>query len=194
MKNKLKFIILSLLSLTALSSCQEVGEEISNSINSKLIPNLGSFLTQLAALIVMIVLVIIFGYKPIKKMLQKRQDYIETNIEDASRKNKEADLILKQSQESVIASKKEAQEIISSAKRNANKERETIISNTQKEVTEMKVLAEKEIMESKEEAKEAIRQEMVNVALDASKELLKRNVDDKDNAKLVEDFIKGIDS
>ena len=34
-----------------------------------------------------------------------------------------------------------------------------------------------------------IRNEMVNVALTASKEILKREVDEKDNTRLAEDFI-----
>ena len=46
---------------------------------------------------------------------------------------------------------------------------------------------------SKEEAKEEIRQEMVSVALAASEEVLKREVNEKDNARIVENFIKDMD-
>lgn len=191
---KKKFCFIALLSSLALTSCGNVGEEISEGISSKLVPNLGSFLTQLAALIIMIVLIIMFGYKPIKKMITKRQDFIENNIEEAKNKNKEAELALIQSKESVLASKHEAELIIQEAKDKANKERESIILDTQKEVKEMKEMAQREIKESELEAKESIRKEMISVALDASKELLKRNINDKDNEKLVEDFINEIDS
>ncbi len=194
MKNRLKLIILSLLSLVTLSSCQDVGEYISESITKKLVPNLGSFLTQLAALIVLIIGVIVLGYKPIKKMLNKRQDYIESNIKEAGEKNKEAEINLKQSREHVLSCQKQAEEIIFEAKKQANLERATILEDTQKDVEEMKETAKKQIKESEEEAKENIRKEMINVALNASSELLKRNVNDKDNERLVDDFIKGIDS
>ena len=57
----------------------------------------------------------------------------------------------------------------------------------------MKSLAEEDIARSKEEAKEEIRQEMVSVALAASEEVLKREVNEKDNARIVENFIKDMD-
>ena len=194
MKNRGKLIILSLLSVVTLSSCQNVGEYISESITEKLVPNLGSFLTQLAALIVLIIGVIILGYKPIKKMLTKRQDYIESNIKEAGEKNKEAEINLSQSREHVLSSQKQAEEIISEAKKQANLERATILEDTQRDVDEMKEVAKRQIQESEEEARENIRKEMINVALNASSELLKRNVTDKDNERLVDDFIRGIDS
>ena len=54
--------------------------------------------------------------------------------------------------------------------------------------------AQNDIVRSQEEALESIRKEMVSVALDASSELLKRNVNSDDNEKLVDDFIRGIDA
>ena len=42
------------------------------------------------------------------------------------------------------------------------------------------------------EAQEQIKKEIVSVALDASKELLGREVSSKDNVRLVEDFIEEV--
>ena len=55
----------------------------SDDFTSKLIPNWPSFVTQLAALVVLIIVVIVFAYKPVKKILKKRQDHIEENIKEA---------------------------------------------------------------------------------------------------------------
>ena len=49
----------------------------------KLIPNFWSFLIQLLSLIVLIIVVIFVAYKPVKKILQKRQDYIVNNIRES---------------------------------------------------------------------------------------------------------------
>ena len=68
-----------------------------------------------------------------------------------------------------------------------------MVEATQLEINKMKVMAEEDIARSKEEAKEEIRQEMVSVALEASKEVLKREVNEKDNSRLVMDFIKDMD-
>ena len=57
------------------------------------------------------------------------------------------------------------------------------------EVKEMKLAAEQDIEQAKQDALDDIRNEMVNVALTASKEILKREVDSDDNKRLAEDFI-----
>ena len=190
--SKILFLIISTLSLT---SCKEqIQEQIDkNVILGKLIPNIGSFLTQLAALIVLIVVVIIFGYKPIKKMVNKRQDYVANEIKEAKEKNLQAEENLTQSKETVLANRRLASEIIDNAKIEAENQKQEILKSAEDEVLEMKKRAERDIKQSEEDAKEAIRQKMVEIALDASSEILKRNVNDEDNEKLVDEFIKEID-
>ena len=51
----------------------------------KLIPNFWSFLIQLLALVVLIIATIFLAYKPVKKMLAKRQNCIEENILEAEK-------------------------------------------------------------------------------------------------------------
>ena len=190
MKKFFKILLLTM-SVFSLSGCSELinAEEIKN----KLIPNLGSFLTQLSALIVLIIVVIVFGYKPIKKMVNKRQEYIANEIKEAKEKNQEASNNLAQSNETVLANRRMASEIIDNAKIEAENQKQEILRSAEIEVADMKKRAEREIKQSEEDAKEAIRQKMVEIALDASSELLKRNVNDKDNEKLVDEFIKEID-
>ena len=180
------------MNLTALISA--VGENLAEEIINKLVPNLGSFLTQFLALVVLILGVIVLGYRPIKKMLDKRSDYIEQNITNAETKSKEAEVNFKQSEEAIIASRKQANELLIQAKSSAMEEKERILEEARQESLQIKKNAEADIERSKEEAKESIRQEMVQVALEASKELLKREVNSKDNERLVEDFIKVIDA
>lgn len=57
-----------------------------------------------------------------------------------------------------------------------------------------KELLAKEIEQEKIKAKEEIRKEIVNVALDASKAILEREVTKSDNDKIVDDFIKEVES
>ena len=64
-----------------------------------------------------------------------------------------------------------------------------IILEAKAEVSEMKKQAEIDIERAKEDAKQDIRNEMVNVAISASEEILKREVDNADNKRLAEEFI-----
>lgn len=158
-------------------------------IGGKLIPNLFSFVIQLCSLVVLILVVFFVAYKPVKKMLKKRTDYIENNITDSQKNKALAKQNLEQSQEMILLSKKEASLIIIKANKEALKERQLLDEETKQNIIKLKKEAEADIQKSKEESLEEIRREMVNVALAASKEILKREVNEKDNAKLTEDFI-----
>lgn len=164
-----------------------------NDFINKLIPNWTSFVTQIIALVFVIIIVILIGYKPVKKMLKKRQDFVENNIQQAEVNRLQAERDAKQASEMIIASKKQASEIIQNAEEDANKRREEILLQTDKDVTKMKLDAEKDIEKSREEAKQQIHDEIVSVALSATSEVLKREINEKDNARIVDDFIKDMD-
>ena len=152
-----------------------------------------SFVVQLAALVILIVVVLVVAYKPMKKMLAKRADYIENNIRESEIAKAEAERNAQESQEMIIASRKEAADIVANAKSLAIDTQKATLEETQLEVNRMKSQAQEDIERSKIEAKEEIRHEMVSVALAASEEILKREVNEKDNARIVENFIEEID-
>ncbi len=180
--------LILLLPLTfALSGCNI--ELSSSDFTSKLIPNWVSFVTQLAALLVLILIVVVFAYKPIKKILKKRQDYIESNIKEAEESKAKWQENELKSETTVLESSRTASDIVNAAKIDAEKEKNLILEQTAKEVERMKKEAEDDIARSKKEAEEEIKEEMVSIALSAAEELLKREVDSSDNSRLVEDFI-----
>ncbi len=159
----------------------------------KLIPNFWSFLVEFLALVVLIVVVFFIAYKPVKRMLKKRQDHIEENIRSAEESNQIAQMNKSESEQLIIDSKKQANEIIESAKEKAIVEQHLIEEQSKEDIAKMKERAEEEIRLKEEESLKAIHDEMVDVAIDASSELLKRNLNTDDNKRLVQDFIKEMD-
>ena len=188
---KRKFIFL-LPSLLLLTGCDVSGELNSDTFLGKLIPNWISFVAQLGALLILILVVIIFGYKPIKKIINKRKDYIESQIKDAEQAKATWQENELKSKETVLASNRTAADIVAEAKTNAEIERTKILDETALEVERMKKDAENDIARMEVEAQEQIKKEIVNVALDASKELLGREVTSEDNNRLLEEFIEDI--
>ena len=170
----------------------DLAEGLDN-IKEKLIPNWTSFLVQLLAFLVLVAGIIYFAYKPVKKIIKTREDYIEDNIKQSElAKSRANDNIIK-SEETLTESHKQANEIIAQAKLDAEAEKNRILEETSLLVAKMKTDAENDIRQSREDAKEEIRKEMVNLALDASSEILSRNVSTKDNEKLADDFIRSIE-
>ena len=50
---------------------------------SKVFPNIWAFLVQLLAFIIMSIIVIKFAYKPVKKFLAQRREYVEEHLSKA---------------------------------------------------------------------------------------------------------------
>ena len=171
-----------------LSNMSDIGETI-GTIGQKLIPNLLSFVVQFLSFLVLLIVVFVFAYKPVKKILKKRADYVENEIKQAKENNDQAQASVEEAKQLVATSKEKASEIIKNAEAQGQERFDAIVLEAKQEVVEMKKAAEIDIERAKEDAIQDIRSEMVNVALSASKEILKREVDSKDNTKLAEDFI-----
>ena len=171
-----------------LSNMSNIGEVI-GTIGQKLIPNLLSFVVQFLSFLVLLIVVFVFAYKPVKKILKKRADYVENEIKEARESNLEAQKNVDEAKEIIAQSKVQASEIIKNAEKQGQEKYDTLIIDAKAEVEEMKVGAQEDIERAKEEAIQDIRNEMVNVALSASEEILKREVDSDDNKRLAEDFI-----
>ncbi len=168
---------------------QEWGEAIGETIRNNLVPSWTSFVMQVAAFIILLIIVVFVAYKPVKKMLKARQDYIEQEISDARNSKSAAELNYAQSQEAILASKKEASQIIEDARVEANRQQEMILADTRVEVAKMKADAEVDIARSHQEALDDIHKEMVDIALLTTSEILKREVNEEDDSRLAKDFI-----
>ena len=172
----------------ALSNMSSIGDVI-GTISQKLIPNLLSFVVQFLSFLVLLIVVFVFAYKPVKKILAKRADYVENEIKEARESNLVAQKNVDEAKEMVAQSKVQASEIIKNAEKQGQEKYDAIILQAKSDVEEMKQGAQEDIERAKEEAIKDIHDEMVKVALSASEEILKREVDSKDNKRLAEDFI-----
>ncbi len=194
-RNK-KLFLLSLVSLFVLTSCDadKFGDDLSKSIESKLIPNLWAFLVQLFALIIMILIVVKFAYKPVSKFLKARREALKNEVDDTFRKNEEARLNLANSEAQLADTRRQADEIINNATLEANKTKNEIIEKANEEAFETRNKALEDIERAKAKATREVHDEIVDVALNATGKLLEREVNTKDNTKIVEDFIKDLEN
>ena len=171
-----------------LSNMENIGETI-KTISEKLVPNLLSFVIQFLSFAILLVVVFVFAYKPVKRILKKRADFVENEIKEARENNLTAQRSVDEAKEIIASSKVQASAIIQKAEQQGQEQYDALIAQAKDEVIMMKKDAEKDIERAKEEALQDIRNEMVKVALGASEEILKREVDNDDNKRLAEDFI-----
>lgn len=189
MKRALKFVPIALLA-PFLAGCNTVSKD---DFISKLFPNVWDALATFLAFIILLLVAFYFGYKPVKKLIKKRGDYVENKIKDADEKEKQATEKLEQAETRIKESNVEAMEIVEKAKEDALLEKQRIALEAKKAREEEVKKAKEEIAQEIEASKDEVHKEIVQVALDASSKILSREVNAKDNEKLVDDFLKDLD-
>jgi len=160
---------------------------------NKLFPNFWSFLINFLALIVLFVAVYFLAYKPLKKYIAARKDYIEHNLRDSERAKKINEQKAAESDQLILDAKKQANDIIAKAKTDASVSAEAILASAEKDATARQKAADAAIKQEEEKSRRAVHEEIVNLALDASKKVLGHEVTSEDNKKLIRDFTKRVD-
>ncbi len=161
-------------------------------IFNKIIPSWPSFVVQLIAFLIMVFIVIKFGYKPVKNYIVKRQEFMTNELKSAKEKEEEATLNLQTSKQELNKIRSEANSIIEKAKVDALKTKEEIIASANQEVAMKQKQLEEEIALEKKQAQEEIRNDIIDVALLASSKVLQRDINDDDHQKMVNEFIDGL--
>lgn len=158
-----------------------------------LFPNPWDALAIFLAFIVLLLVVFYFAYKPVKKLIKDRKDYVEGKIKNAEEREAIAAKKVEEAEKEIVESRQKAIEIVEKAKLDASKERDEIKAQAKLDADKEVERARQEIAQEIEASKDEIHREIVSVALDASSKVLEREVNKKDNEKLIDDFINELD-
>ena len=191
MKKVGKLFPLVLISTCLLVSCN--GSPFNTEdFTSRIFFNLWDFLAVFLAFIVLLTVAFFIGYKPIKKFIKNRADYVEGKIIEAESREEKSRSLVSEGENYVSESKKEANRIIEKAKDDANKQKDEILESARTEAENEKEKARRDIELEIEANKQMIHDEIVDVALSASEELLNREVSKEDNKRLLDDFVNDL--
>ena len=179
-----------LFSLSFLTSCQPIeGEQIIE----KLFPNVWALIAQLISFLILVIGMIFLVYKPVKKYLTKRREILDNEVKETEEnKNKALNNVLT-SEKEIASSKQKAKTIINNAEISASKKHDEIIENAKIEAKDIIKDANIAADKIKEDAKLELKNQIVDTALKASKKVLEREVSEKDNEKIIDDFISKLD-
>ena len=177
--------------LFLLSSCdaEEIGDRIKTTVFDML-PNLWVTLIQLAIFVLIVILFIAFAYKPLKKKLNQRGDYIEQNIKDSEKAKEDAQNALAKANEIILKSQKEAGDIVQNAQYTAQEKVARVEKDLNISIEHQKELAHQEIQDERKKMIEDSKIEIVDTAFKASEEILKREITKEDHDKFVDTFIE----
>jgi F-type H+-transporting ATPase subunit b len=133
-----------------------------------------------------------FAWKPILKALDEREALISKSLEDAARASATLTDIHQTRIRFISEAEAQAQAIIEEARKTAAEVSRVIQHRAKEEAQIILQNASREIREETEKARTFLREEGARTAVVLAGKLIEQNLDDEENRKLVNEWIKGI--
>ena len=135
-----------------------------------------------------------FAWNPLLKVIAERQARIAGQIEAADQERVAAEKLRAEYQQQMQNAKGDAQSIMDKAMRQADNTKEEIIASARDEHARLLEAAQEKIARERQQALEDIRSEVVAISVAAAAKVIGQSVDEKVNARLVDDFITQLDA
>ena len=152
-----------------------------------------TLIAQMLNFLVLVVLLRIFAYKPIVKMLKEREERIAGSIKKADDDAAAAEATLKQYQEQLAGARIKAQEIIDKAEKRTREDHEASMQTTKAEIDQMKHAAQLEIQRERALAVEKLKGQVAALSIAAAEKIVSKNIDAAENEALIKEFIDQLD-
>ena len=127
--------------------------------------------------------------KPIANGLKGRRQSIREEFENLEDRKAEADKVYQEYEEKLSSIEQEIDAIIKNAIAQGEAEKERIIEDGKRAAQDMKRQAEMAIQHELAEAKLKLREDVANQAVVLAEELIRKNLQEPDQVKLIEDYL-----
>ena len=134
-----------------------------------------------------------FLFKPVLARLDERSEKIGKGLEDAEVAARDRELARAEREAAVAEARKEANEMIARANKIAEDTRNEILTSARAEAEKVSTRAREEIVAEKDKAMAEIRGQVAELALAAAGKLVRREMDDPTQRRLVEEFLAEVE-
>lgn len=142
---------------------------------------------------ILVFLIVYFLGKPIKNFLAQRKELIEKSIREAQEAKELAQKALQEVEEKLKLKDKEVQEILDTARKIGEQEKQQIIQETDKLREKILEQAKTNIEFELKMAKDALRLEAAELAIELSEQKLKEKITPEEQQRLLQESIKIIE-
>lgn len=151
--------------------------------------NLVGLVFQVLNFLLLLYLLNRFMFKPLLARMDERSTKIEKGLEDAEAAARDRELARAEREAAVTEARKEANEMIARANKIATDTRNEILTEARTEAEKVSTRAREEIVAEKDKAMAEIRGQVAELALAAAGKLIRREMDDPTQRRLVEEFL-----
>lgn len=152
--------------------------------------DLATFVGQLVSFLLLLGLLVYFGYKPIRKMLDERENRIRESMEQAEATKQEYERAKVAVQEQVSKARQEGQAVISQATQIGDRLKEEAKEEARKEAQAIVDRTRVELERERDKAIDGLRREFVDTAILAAEKVINEALDKEKHRKLIEEALE----
>jgi len=157
-------------------------------------PDPGLFIWTIITFLVLLALLTKFAWRPLLNALESRHEKIRRSLEDAEKATVELERLKEQSAQIIRQARMDAEGIIAKTRSDADKLTDELKHKAREEAEGIIRNAERQIQIQTRSALQEIRKEAVDLSVTIASKLLERHVSKEDNARLIDETLKQIES
>ena len=154
--------------------------------------NIWHIVISLANLVILFLILKKLLFKPVKKIVDKRQKEIESEYKKAEKTQAEADAIKAEWEGKMATAEAEADKIISDAVERADSRNEVMLYESREKADQIIRKAKADIERERKDARETIKKEIVDVSQALSEQIIGREINMDDHRDLIDRAIDRI--
>ena len=154
--------------------------------------NIWHIVISLANLVILFLILKKLLFKPVKKIVDKRQKEIESEYKKAEKTQAEADAIKAEWEGKMATAEAEADKIISDAVERADSRNEVMLYESREKADQIIRKAKTDIERERKDARETIKKEIVDVSQALSEQIIGREINMDDHRDLIDRAIDRI--
>jgi F-type H+-transporting ATPase subunit b len=135
-----------------------------------------------------------FAWPPLVKATVDREQRIQAQLEEAERRNKEAQALLEDHRRLLADTQSKAHSIVAESKDLAEKERAVAMAKTRQEQEELLERARRDIAAERDRAVADLRREAVDLSLAAASKLMGERLNSDNDRRIVQEYLSSLEA
>ena len=153
--------------------------------------DLATFVGQLVSFLILLGLLVYFGYKPVRRMLDERSKRIKESMEQAEATRKEYEQAKVAVEEQISQAREEGQAVITQAAQIGDRLKEEARAEARREAQAIVERTRLELERERDELIDDLRREFVNTAILAAEKVINETLDREKHKKLIKEALEG---
>ncbi len=152
----------------------------------------GTIIFTLFNLLILFLFIRHFLFNKINAVLESRQNEVQKAFDDAEQATEKAKQLEEEYSDKILKAKEESAEIVKNATKKAQLRSDDIINEAKTDAGNIISKANSDIEREKKRAINQMKDEISDMALAIASKVIEKEIDDKDNDRLIEEFITNV--